>query len=526
MVYTFPPNVRRNIRIIVITTALLVCILLINAIVSAYLLRENTIKSRMNQLGNLTVILSEHTSQTIFSAKTALESIEDVVRLSGVKTEADYKRFAEQRHQFELLQEKTKSNSIIDVATFVGRSGEVLNFSRSFPPPDIDLSDRDYFQWLSTHDDGDTFFSLPVQNKGNGKWVFYLAKRVNGSNNQFLGLVLVGVSVEVFSDLYERIGASLGSGSSVTLYRSDKHLLARWPFVDNMIGGLNTGTVIEKSLQNTEDDSVMFTNSPGFNMNNAPVERMVSFRKVSGYPLIVGATISKELYLVGWYKSLAGVFYTTAFSLLILIFGTAVLLRTYKKNAKAQYFAHHDALTDLPNRLLLSDRIQHAMKYAKRNGTKLAILFVDLDNLKMINDQHSHFAGDAVLVQSAKRIQASTRDSDTIGRVGGDEFIILLHDVKSEDDAILVAQKILKTISLPILHEGVALSTSASIGIALYPDHGLDEVELINNADVAMYAAKSGGRNAIQVFGAPVLNCHHNREGEIVAIETPKDMKS
>jgi len=505
MVYIAAPNVRRNIRLITITAVLLACVLLINAIVSAALLRDNTIQARMNQLANLTVILSEHTSQTIFSANTALESIDEVIRISKIRTEEDYRQFAKQKHQFEFLRDKTKSNSIIDVATLVDQNGEVLNFSRTYPAPKIDLSDRDYFQWLSTHDDHSTFFSLPVQNKGNGKWVFYLAKRVNGINNQFLGVILVGVSVEVFSSLYERIGSSLGAGSSVTLYRSDKHLLTRWPFVDNMIGRLNTGTVIEKSLQNEQDDGVMFTNSPGFNMNNAPIERMVSFRKVQNYPLIVGATISKELYLAGWYKSLQGLLYTTAFSLFILVLGTFFLLRTYKKNARAQYLAHHDALTGLPNRLLLSDRLEHAIAYAKRKGAKFAILFIDFDNLKKINDIHSHLAGDAVLAESAKRMHDAIRESDTVGRVGGDEFIVLLPDVESANDAVLVAQKILKNTCLPIPFGGFDLDTSVSIGVALYPEHGLDEAELINNADLAMYAAKTGGKNSIRVFDTSLL---------------------
>lgn len=506
MVYSVPLNVRRNIRIIIASAAFLACILVANAVVSAYLLRENTIKARMHQLANLTIILSEHTSQTIFSATTALESLEDVVELSKIKTEEDYRRFASQKSQFDLLKEKTKSNTILDVATFVGKNGEVLNFSRSFPAPKIDLSERDYFKWLSTHDDQDVFLSLPVQNKGNGKWVFYLAKRVNGEKNTFLGVILVGVSVEVFSDLYERIGANLGEGSSITLYRNDYHLLTRWPFVDKMIGKHNAGTVIQKSLQNEQDFGVVFTDAPGFNMNNAPVERMVSFRKVQNYPLIVGATISKDLYLAGWYSSVEGVIYTTIFSLAILVLGAVLLLRIYQKNAKAQYLAHHDGLTELPNRLLLSDRIQHSIALAKRNVSKLAILFIDLDNLKTINDEHSHAAGDAVLVETAKRMRECTRDSDTISRVGGDEFIVLLPNIESDQDALVVANKILKAVLEPILFEGQEFFTSVSIGVALYPDHGLDEVELTNNADIAMYAAKSSGRNAIRVFGVPVLS--------------------
>lgn len=135
MVYSVPPNVKRNIRIIVISSILLGLVLVINAVVSAYLLRENTIKARMHQLGTLTVILSEHTSQTIFSAKTALESIEDVVEISKLKNEEDYKRFAAQKSQFDLLKEKVTANTIIDVATFVGKNGQVLNFSAPFLLP-------------------------------------------------------------------------------------------------------------------------------------------------------------------------------------------------------------------------------------------------------------------------------------------------------------------------------------------------------------------------------------------------------
>jgi len=505
MVYIPPPNVKRTLRLIFFCAFALALIFIINAVVSAYSLRENTIKSRMSQLNNLSVILAEHTFQTINSAKTALDSIEDVLQVSNIQTEQDYRIFASHKEQFNLLEEKTKSNSIIDVATFVGKNGEVINFSRAYPPPKINLADRDYFQWLSTHDDPEAFFSLPVQNKGNGKWVFYLAKRVNGSKNQFLGVILVGVSVEVFSSLYERIGSSLGAGSSVTLYRKDHRLLTRWPFVDEMIGKLNTGTVIETSLQSTKTGGVIFTNAPGFNMNNNPVERMVAFRNVEGYPLIVGSTVTKDLYLAGWYSSLWGVLYTTIFSLVVISLGTFFLVRTYQKNAMAQYLAHHDSLTSLPNRLLFTDRLQYAMSLAKRKQNKLAILFIDLDNLKTINDHHGHLAGDAALIEAADRMRSCIRESDTVARVGGDEFIILLPESGDEQDAINVGKKILEVMSASIDFEDKKLHSSASIGIAIYPDHGLDEHELINNADAAMYLAKSSGKNTIQVFVKPAI---------------------
>lgn len=506
MIYTPTPSVRRNIRLMIILACLVGLVFIANAVVSAYLLRENTIKARMNQLSNLTVVLAEHTSQTIFSANTALQSIVDVLRLSKINNEQEYINFTSSPRQYDLLLDKTKSNSIIDVATFVDARGHVVNFSRSYPPPQIDLSDRDYFQWLSTHNDPKTFYSVPVQNKGNGKWVFYLAKRINNSNGEFLGLVLVGVSVEVFSSLYQQIGMSMGEGSSVILYRDDRRLLTRWPYVDNMIGKVNNNGVMMTSLDKKTDGGVVITDAPGFNMNNAPIERMVSFRRVENYPLIVGATASKKLYLSNWYASLWGILYTTSLSIILLVVATFLLLRAYMKNAKAQYFAHHDALTQLPNRLLFSDRLQQAISLTKRNNSKLAVLFVDLDNLKSINDHCGHLAGDALLIEVALRMKACIRDSDTLCRIGGDEFIILLSGLETQADSVSVANKLLKVISEPCKFEDRTLVTSASIGIAIYPDHGVNEADLINHADVAMYEAKANGKNTIQVYGDGTLS--------------------
>lgn len=156
------------------------------------------------------------------------------------------------------------------------------------------------------------------------------------------------------------------------------------------------------------------------------------------------------------------------------------LLRTYHRNAKAQYLAHHDSLTSLPNRLLFSDRLQHAMSLGKRNQQKVAILFIDLDNLKMINDHFGHLAGDAVLKEASERMRSCIRDSDTLARVGDDEFIILLPTIEGEQDAITVGKKILQVMSSPIDFEGQALHSSASVGITVYPDHGLDENKLID----------------------------------------------
>ena len=497
-------NIRRNTRLILLAALILAAIFLINALVSTYLLRKNSIQDRSDQLANLTIILAEHTSQTMFSANTALLSIVEILERARISDEKSYQDFASKKAQFDLLQERTSSNSILDVSTFVAADGRVLNFSRSYPPPPINLADRDYFRYLSTNNDTNTYYSIPVRNKGNGKWVFYLAKRLNDKNDQFLGVVLVGVSVEVFSSLYERIGGNLGEGAALTLYRNDKTLLTRWPLVEKLIGKTNPNTYIDESLSNANiNGGVIFGSGPGFaRQNEEPVPRMLSYREVKGYPLVVGAVVPESLYLANWHKNASGVFLATGLSLIALFGGALLLLRAYRRNAETQYRAHHDVLTELPNRTLFSDRLQQSLAICKRQNTKLALLFVDLDNLKTINDLYSHNAGDTVLKEVAQRMSSCVRGSDTVGRLGGDEFVVILAGVEEENQAIQVAEKIRQALLIPIDVDGVLLTTSASIGIAIYPDHGLNETDLVNNADIAMYEAKSAGRNQIFVFGS------------------------
>jgi len=496
-------HIRRNSRFIVGASIILAVIFVINAVISGYLLRRNTIEDRADQLATLTLILAEHTSQIIFSANTVLNSIDDVVHVAKIEDENSYRQFASNKKQFDLLEDKTKSNSILDVATFVANDGKVLNFSRVYPAPEINLADRDYFEYLKTHNELETYYSTPVQNKANGKWVFYLARRINGRHDEFLGLILVGVSVEVFSSLYEKLGSSLGEGSAITLYRKDKTLLTRWPLVDKLIGQVNTNTLIDESLvAAVNSNGVIFTSRTGFTRQNTePVERMISYRKVSGYPFIVGAVVPETLYLANWHKNATGGLIATILSIFILFIGTYFLLKHYRRNAENEYRAHHDVLTQLPNRTLFSDRLSHALSICKRSQTKLAVLFVDLDNLKTINDVNGHTAGDAVLVEVSNRMRACLRDSDTVARLGGDEFIVLLPGIETEEDVMGVAEKIRNSLSGPINADGEVLTTSASIGVAIFPYHGLNPTDLMNNADIAMYAAKSKGRNTIVMYG-------------------------
>ncbi len=175
---------------------------------------------------------------------------------------------------------------------------------------------------------------------------------------------------------------------------------------------------------------------------------------------------------------------------------------TERKNTeeRIRHMAQYDGLTDLPNRAMFSDRLQQALAAAKRGQHQLALLFLDFDKFKPINDSLGHAVGDLLLQSAAKRMQECMRESDTIARIGGDEFVVLLPNVTGEQDALFVAEKIRLAIEQPFELAGHVLEISTSIGIALYPQHGEDEIELGKHADLAMYYAKQNGRNTVMVY--------------------------
>ena len=163
--------------------------------------------------------------------------------------------------------------------------------------------------------------------------------------------------------------------------------------------------------------------------------------------------------------------------------------------------AMHDYLTGLPNRRLLSEQIKLTIALCQRSKTMAALMIFDLDKFKPVNDTLGHGIGDVLLQQVASRtLRIMQRSSDTLARLGGDEFVVLLPQIAAIENAVTIADKILKTLQEPFEIEGHAINISCSIGIAIFPDHGEDELTLIKNADDAMYFSKSNGKNCVTVF--------------------------
>lgn len=175
---------------------------------------------------------------------------------------------------------------------------------------------------------------------------------------------------------------------------------------------------------------------------------------------------------------------------------------TLRKQAddEIRFRAWYDPLTGLANRNLLDEHLDQALREAKRTGTKVAVMFIDLDNFKAVNDTHGHEAGDQLLRESARRFTGCLRDTDTLSRQGGDEFALVLQGVRQAPDAARVASKMIDSLNAPFDLDGHPARVGASIGITLYPDDGLEPTSLFRNADLAMYRAKSSGRNTFQFY--------------------------
>ncbi len=192
--------------------------------------------------------------------------------------------------------------------------------------------------------------------------------------------------------------------------------------------------------------------------------------------------------------------------------GSYGVLRDIRERKRTEqmvnYQIYHDLLTDLPNRALFKDRLQHAITQAKRSQKQLAVMFLDLDRFKIINDSLGHLVGDQLLQAVSKKLRNCLRGSDTLARVGGDEFNLLLPNINSAEDARIIAQKILSELEQPIIIDGIELFISFSIGIALYPNDGESIDTLIQHADNAMYHVKENGKKNFEFYNSDMQTKH------------------
>lgn len=298
--------------------------------ISIWVARNQSIAEWKNQLANLSLILAEQTSQEITSANLVLASIADNVAEADVASADDLRQKMATRAVFNSMRDKTRGLPQVDVATIVAANGDVINFTRAYPAPAINLANRDYFQEHLKNPNLGLFISKPVRNKGNNGWTFYLSRRINGVNGEFAGMVLVGLSSAFFSDFYKSI--SLGEDATITLYRRDFSLMARWPHVDDLMGKVNlsgTSYTIIELQQKTSD--VVLTSGPRFSQSGETIYRMGAARLIKRYPMLINITVTEDRFLAQWYRFVTAIGLVAACSILAVMIAFFLLVRSLKR---------------------------------------------------------------------------------------------------------------------------------------------------------------------------------------------------
>jgi signal transduction histidine kinase len=306
--------------------AILALFIMTTAIISAYSIRENSRQDWTQQLENLTLTIAEQASQELQVANKALDSIALEIKNAKIDDERQFREFAGKESQFTFLLHKTASTPLINVAAYVDKRGDILNYTRAYPAPKISIADRDYFLIAQNNTTDETFYSVPVQNRTDNTWVFYLSKKITNRNGELLGLAVIGISAEVFSQFYQNVVSNLGAGASISLYRKDLTLMTRWPFIEGAIGQKKTDSPTAKII-----NDLKLTNGVIQSASNTVEQpesgRMVAARVVKNYPFVVSAEVSDSTVLKNWENNEKWIWISAAASLIILALSISLLLK-------------------------------------------------------------------------------------------------------------------------------------------------------------------------------------------------------
>jgi diguanylate cyclase (GGDEF)-like protein len=390
-------------------------------------------------------------------------------------------------------------------ATMIGPDGKVKSTTTEPRPPSADFSDRPHFR---VHLDG-KFHGLYIGKLIPGRITIGttflpLSRRIDAEDGTFLGVLTIVVPPVNLTTLHKLI--DLGPHGVMSLSGLDNIILARFG-ADSPDGTKSAG----KSIAGPLRPSTVAEGAQGSYVQASVVDgipRLFTYGRVGRYPLVVNVGLDLDRALAVWRSDAVMIVGMALGGTLLLIgFGAYLIRRIFVDAARARatavaitHTAEHDFLTGLPNRMLLDDRIGQAIAAAQRHRDKLAVMFIDLDNFKRVNDTLGHPVGDQLLQSVAKRLVACVRGLDTVSRPGGDEFVVLLPEVRRPEDAAIIAAKILAAMAEPFSIDRHELRVTASIGIGIYPDDGPDAETIVKNADIAMYQAKENGRHCYRFF--------------------------
>lgn len=395
------------------------------------------------------------------------------------------------------------SSDVLTLASIINENGDLIATTRPEPFERVNLRDREHFYTHVSADSQKMFISKPVVGRVSATETLQMSRRLNHADGTFAGVVVLSAEPSTFTDFYNK--ADFGTQGLVSLLGTD-----------GIYRAIRIGNTAKRNFTVDFTSTVkLYSEAHKSEMpvvikaiDNTP--RVSAYRQLEEYPFIVSVGISMEdvlrdvnLAAVTHYRWAAA---ATCLIAIFLLVTSLLAFRLKNHQAQMEYLAGHDTLTQLPNRLLFLRSLQNAINHFQEGNGGTAVLFIDLDNFKNINDSLGHETGDQLLCAVAERLKSSVRSTDSVFRLGGDEFTVILNNFTDDRLAVLACNRILAALERPFPMNERSLSIGASVGISRYPLDGNTTSELLQRADIAMYQAKTEQKGAYRFFSARLGN--------------------
>ena len=459
------------------------------AAVSIYFSRDAVLAEMKSNAINLTFAFDDEVTHTLDSSDAIMDALAIRMRAKG----SDMNIYAWGKKL------SIVTGPIIE-AGIITPNGILISSTRAPKLKPIDLSDREHFRIQLDGKFKGLFIGKPVISRVYNQMVIPISKRVESADGRFIGVLVLLVSPAQLTKLNKSM--DLGKDGTITLVGLDDIVRAR--FTKNSSDGLDG---IGKSLTNATGTDITRGEYQGFHIGQGSIDdvkRLYSFRRVAAYPLVVTIGLGYDEGLASWWTIVKTILAVAAVATLFLGALALYLTReiTVRRAAeqKVTQLARTDPLTGLPNRRVFVEALQQAISRALRSDKSFAILYLDLDHFKDINDTLGHMAGDKLLTAVGERLRRSVRLTDVVARFGGDEFAILQSDIRDPADAAVLASKLLETIALPFMIGGNRIQSGTSIGITINDPEKSDGETLLSHADLSLYLAKTEGRGIYRFF--------------------------
>lgn len=473
---------------------LLITLLLILWITTFSLISANHQRAQESTISSATALLHTYEAQVV----RALREIDQALNVT--------------RRTYEINNGNTTLSMLNDwglllpnflfVTSITDADGNIINSTRAFEKHNV--SDQDYFRQQLKFDQ--LASGQPWQDPYSRTWKLTFSRKINTPEGAFAGIVFTSVEASYFVSGYEE--SKLGELGALGILGTDGIFRVRRTG-EKVVSGekVNFSDLVPNNEEFEEPESLEVRLQ-----HNSwdKVKRYTAVSQLYDFPLavVLGLSEQEQMQKVSQLKRvylLRASVASVAITLIVIVLLRLSLQLKHSRNSaleehivhakKIEHLAFHDSLTGLPNRSFFSQLLSQGVAESKRYERCFALLFLDLDRFKIINDTLGHDAGDELLKEVARRLTEALRETDTVARLGGDEFVVLLPEMNDEKQLSAVAKKILSTVGRPFHLAGQDLRVTVSIGISVFPTDGEDEQTLVKNADIAMYHAKEGGKN-------------------------------